>query len=270
MIILLLLIQCSACYIIFYVAIVIPYYLVDECSLDSRLTMRALVTMESVAGMNIPVLTKIQSKLSDVKERVKLTNACTKPRKFTTSTALSDKRAYTLSDVVKYIERWINSTGCVPEPTWRSFFRILKDISPELGKLACQIKEIFGKITCICKMYHNLLTYLISATEAADDIAELEADLVQLQSSSEPAEEIMRKLKSSITFCQNILGKVQKADTEREQLMVQLHSKEKEVTELNEKLKLFKQAGICAYCVASLEASKYVTHRTGRSLGTRL
>ena len=44
-----------------------------------------------------------------------------------------------------FIESWINSTDhdSVPEPTWRNFFRVLKDTSPELGELVYQIKEIF-------------------------------------------------------------------------------------------------------------------------------
>jgi hypothetical protein len=46
-------------------------------------------------------------------------------------------------ELIDYIESWINSTDSVPEPTWRNFFRVLKDISPELGKLVHQIKEIF-------------------------------------------------------------------------------------------------------------------------------
>ena len=39
---------------------------------------------------------------------------------------------------------------------------------------------------------------LVKATEAAEDLAKLKADLVHLQSSSELGEEIMRKLDSSI------------------------------------------------------------------------
>ena len=44
---------------------------------------------------------------------------------------------------IKYLESWINSTDSVPQPTWRNFFRVLQDLSPELGKLVYQIKEIF-------------------------------------------------------------------------------------------------------------------------------
>ena len=44
---------------------------------------------------------------------------------------------------LRYIKSWINSTDSVPEPTWRNFFRVLKEISPELDELVYQIKEIF-------------------------------------------------------------------------------------------------------------------------------
>ena len=53
-----------------------------------------------------------------------------------------------------------------------------------------------------------------------------------------------RELESSITLCENILQKVQKADEEREQLAMQLQIQAKELTELSEQLKLFKQAGV--------------------------
>ena len=50
-----------------------------------------------------------------------------------------------------------------------------------------------------------------------------------------------RELESSVALCENILQKIQKSDEEREQLEMQLQSKTKEVTDLNE----FKQAGVC-------------------------
>ena len=104
--------------------------------------------------MNIPVLTMLQSKLSDLKERLKLTDVLfdyysirlpRKPRKpgYTTT--------FGLLDVIEYINRWINSTDCVVQPTWKNFFRILNDTSPKLGELAYQIKELFhGKLFEIC------------------------------------------------------------------------------------------------------------------------
>ena len=81
------------------------------------------------------------------------------------------------------------------------------------------------------------------ATDAADDLIKLKADLLHLQSSFKSAEDIVEELESSITTCESILQKVKKADAEREQLVLQLQSKAKEVAELNEQLKLFKQAG---------------------------
>ena len=103
--------------------------------------------------MNIPVLTMLQSKLSDLKERLKLTGVIdcysTKPPR--KSRKLDYTTTFELSDVIEYINRWINSTDCAVQPTWKNFFRILKDTSPELGELAYQIKELFhGKLFEIC------------------------------------------------------------------------------------------------------------------------
>ena len=96
--------------------------------------MTALLTLEW--GMNIPVLTEIQSKLSNLKDKIKLTDTSVVHEYQYNAGTIS-------SDVIEYIESWINSTNCVPEPTWRNFFKILKDTSPELDQLTYQIKEIF-------------------------------------------------------------------------------------------------------------------------------
>ena len=94
--------------------------------------------------MNIPVLTELQSNLGDLKERIKLTDACTEPHR---KRHCYTDEATSLSIVIEYIDRWINSTGCIVQPMWRNFFRLLEDTSPELGELAYQIKELFhGKL----------------------------------------------------------------------------------------------------------------------------
>ena len=90
---------------------------------------------------------------------------------------------------------------------------------------------------------YTWLTYLIVATDAADDTAKLKADLVHLRSSSKSAEEMAKELESSIALCENILQKIRKGDEEQEQLAMQLQVQAKEMTELNEQLKLFNQAG---------------------------
>ena len=96
--------------------------------------------------MNVPVLTKLQSKLSDLKKRLKLPDVCAEPRRKTAKLTNYTDEATTLSEVIDCIDRWINSMGSV-QPSWRNFFRILKDISPKLDILAYQIKELFhGKI----------------------------------------------------------------------------------------------------------------------------
>ena len=93
--------------------------------------------------------------------------------------------------------------------------------------------------------------YLVVATEAADDASKLKADLIRLQSCSKSAEEMARELESSITLCDNILQKVQNADTEREQLV-------KHVIELNEQLKFYKQTGVPVCVCVCVHATVHV------------
>ena len=85
------------------------------------------------------------------------------------------------------------------------------------------------------------------ATEAVDDAAKLKSDLVHLWGSSKHAKEMMKDLGSSVALCESILQKMQKANEGREQLQMQLQAQAKELTELNEQLKLHKQAGVCMY-----------------------
>ena len=119
---------------------------------DNHLTMKALVTLEW--GVDIPVLKSLQSKLSDLQHKINLTP--TQQRSY--SGGYSDSSA-----VIRYIGNWINSSGHVIDPTWRNFFKILRETSPELGQLAYQIKEIFhgtylfviksSCITTFCSIY---------------------------------------------------------------------------------------------------------------------
>ena len=62
-----------------------------------------------------------------------------------------------------------------------------------------------------------------------------------------------RELESSVALCENILQMVQKADEEREQLAMQLQVQAKEPAELNEQLKLSKQAGVCMHNIMYVE-----------------
>ena len=127
---------------------------------------------------------------------------------------------------------------------------MLKEISPEFDELVYQIKEIFhGE-----KQYKGYtivlqlkLSVIIAATEAAEDTAKLKAELIHLRSSSKSPEEMARGLESSVALCEDILQKIQKSDEEREQLAKQLQSKAEEVTKLNERLKLYEQAGEFSY-----------------------
>ena len=125
--------------------------------------------------MSIPVLTKLQSNLSDFKEQMKQIDTSTKPLRKTREPHwlrwcgddAAFKKLYktgsTSSEVIEYIERWINSTKlkCVPEPTWRNFFKILKDASSELGQLAYQIKELFHGMYSLKSSCITMLTYML-------------------------------------------------------------------------------------------------------------
>ena len=62
-----------------------------------------------------------------------------------------------------------------------------------------------------------------------------------MQSSSNE-ETIQRGLKSSVKLCSQILQKVQQTQIEREQAVIQLLFKEKELVELKEELEVSKQA----------------------------
>ena len=97
--------------------------------------------------MNVPVLTKLQSNLSDFKEQIKLSDTSTKPLRVIRKPHRLDydvsklyKTGSTSLEVIEYTERWINN---IPEPTWRNFFKILDYASSELGQLAYQIKDLF-------------------------------------------------------------------------------------------------------------------------------
>ena len=55
---------------------------------------------------------------------------------------------------------------------------------------------------------------------------------------------MVKELGSSVALCESILQKMQKANEGREQLQMQLQAQAKELTELNEQLKLYKRAGV--------------------------
>ena len=112
---------------------------------DKYVTTRVLVTLE---WRNcIPILSKFEQWLSDLKARVKLTDSCAKPMRMMKEcpyTRKSDSDT-TLLDVIDYIERWISSKDGVDiKPTWSNFFKIMNDISSELGQSAYQMKELFN------------------------------------------------------------------------------------------------------------------------------
>ena len=79
------------------------------------------------------------------------------------------------------------------------------------------------------------------ATEADEDLSKLSTDLVSLQNSS-TEETIKRGLKNSVKLCGQIFQKVQQADIEREQAVMQLLFKEKELAELKKQLEATKRA----------------------------
>ena len=175
--------------------------------------------------MNVPVLTKLQSNLNEVKKQIKLTNTSTKPfREISTPQWLDYKyddddtdefsQLYKVGnaslELIEFIEQWINSG---PEPTWRNFFKVLEYSSSELIQLAYQIKDLFhGEELAIiiliiihCSM---VLIIIIIATEAVDDAAKLKADLVHLWGSSKHAKEMVKELGSSVALCESIIQKM--------------------------------------------------------------
>ena len=118
------------------------------------MTTRVLVTVEWKNC--IPILSKFKQWLSDLKARVKLTDSCAKPMRMikTSHTRKASKSNLdtTLLDVIDYIERWISSRdGVDTKPTWRNFFKIMKDISSELDQPIYQMKELFNG------MYNNII-----------------------------------------------------------------------------------------------------------------
>ena len=81
-------------------------------------------------GVNIPVVKKLQPKLSELKSKAKFSLL----RK-SQITHYSDTSAL----MAKYINSWLASESCV-QPTWRNFLTILRGISPDLCQVASQIK----------------------------------------------------------------------------------------------------------------------------------
>ena len=138
------------CHSIIIILISHYYCIVNEYDPGDHFTMKALVTLE--CRMNIPVLSNLQLKFSDLRDQIKLPAADTsaKPfsyRKLAREQKHRERNQYNASTVspavIQYIDRWINCSDCVLEPTWRNFFRVLRDTSPELGQLSYQIKELF-------------------------------------------------------------------------------------------------------------------------------
>ena len=98
--------------------------------------MRAIVNLER-GVQNIPVLTRLQPKLSELKRRAGF--------KLLSDQEHKTDYGYEPSLTVKYINSWVKAKNCVV-PTWKNFLQILKDISPELSKLSDQIEHyIAGK-----------------------------------------------------------------------------------------------------------------------------
>ena len=103
---------------------------------DKDLTVRAIMKLELLT--NIPVMTKLQSKLSELSKRAKFL-------------PLDDieYRQYGIeisAMTVKYIHSWVKQWHRMSDslrPSWNNFYMILREISPELGELADQIETYF-------------------------------------------------------------------------------------------------------------------------------
>lgn len=96
------------------------------------LTVRAIIKLERV--VNIPLLTELQPKLSELKKKAKF--------RYLDKQQLGSYYRFEPSLTAKYINSWVQdklSTECTcVQPTWENFFTLLKKISSELGKLADQ------------------------------------------------------------------------------------------------------------------------------------
>ena len=114
-----------------------------------NLTIRAVVKLE--LGANIPVLTKLEPKLNELSQRAKfipldeeVLRDCSNVNK------CCDKNEF--SKTVMYINSWVEcwhvSSGVIL-PSWKNFYAILKEISPELGNLADQIESYFSQYLTI-------------------------------------------------------------------------------------------------------------------------
>ena len=98
--------------------------------------MRAIIKLER-GIQDIPVLTKLQPKLSELKKRAGF--------KLLSDQEHKKDYGYEPSLTVKYLNSWIKAKNCAA-PTWKNFLKILKDISPDLSKLSDQIElYITGK-----------------------------------------------------------------------------------------------------------------------------
>ena len=111
---------------------------------DKDLTVRAIIKLELLT--NIPVMTMLQPKLSELSKRAKFL-------------PLDDDdddddeyRQYGIeisSMTVKYIHSWVKHWHTHSwlkqwhRPSWNNFYMILREISPELGELADQIGTYF-------------------------------------------------------------------------------------------------------------------------------
>ena len=92
------------------------------------MTVRDIIRLQS--GKNIPVVTKLQPKLSELRKKAKFNlthqNVC--------------EGVY--STLVQYINSWLNCKTAI-QPTWENFISILKQILPDKGLVADQIEKNF-------------------------------------------------------------------------------------------------------------------------------
>ena len=115
---------------------------------DKDLTVRAIIKLELLT--NIPVMTKLQPKLSELSKRARFL-------------PLDDDDEYRQYGIelfamtVQYIHSWVkpwhtDSHSWLKRwhrrsnslwPSWNNFYMILRGISPELGELADQIETYF-------------------------------------------------------------------------------------------------------------------------------
>ena len=127
-----------------YIIIVAAYNPYDN------LTVRAIIKLEM--AVNIPVLTKLEPQLNELS--LKSVYSPFDAHAYYDELDLGDLRCgREFSKTVRYIHSWVkqwNMTSDSVLPSWKNFYAILREMSPELAEVADQIEVYFD----LCLIQH--------------------------------------------------------------------------------------------------------------------